>query len=606
MLPTPEARRVPGPNLYTFEPGAVIEATWPVGATLDDVEAHTKAWREEALRIGARLGWPLRGVVQRRSTGTAGCHVALFLPAPLDQLDTAIAVAECAWEAAVHDTRTTDAVLAELDAGAQAERDPGLVALVEAADGRGLVATIDDDGVSVGAGVRSQAWPRAALPEGGDVAWDALGNVPIALVTGSNGKTTVTRLAAAILRAAGHTVGTSTTDGVRISTDTVERALDAVLEAGDWAGPGGARRVLRDLRVTAAVLETARGGLLRRGLAVRRATVAVVTNVAADHLGEYGINDLDSVAEAKLVVARALRDAGTTLVLPADDPVLVRHGAERARQAPFALCWTLANPDDRGAVARIEAAVATGERACAVRRSMGGDVLAWHDGQRWRDLVRVDAMPLAEGGRARHNVANASSAVALAIALGAPMRAVQHALRSFGAGTRDNPGRLERFTVGGVTVVVDYAHNPAGLDALHAATREFPAARRLLLLGQAGDRDDAALDALARSAWDGGCIECVVLKELPTMRRGRAPGEVPARLRAALLRAGAHDRAIENAPGEIEGVRAALAWARAGDLLLLPLHESREAIVRWLDDLAGSGWQAGSPVPHGPAPGASG
>ena len=207
------------------------------------------------------------------------------------------------------------------------------------------------------------------------------------------------------------------------------------------------------------------------------------------------------------------------------------------------------------------------------------------------------AVPLAAGGRARHNVANALAAAALALALGAPLAAVRDGLLTFGAGPRDNPGRLERFAVGGATVVVDYAHNPDGLAALHAATRALPAARRLLLLGQAGDRDDDALDALAAAAWGDGTLDRIVIKELPSMQRGRREGEVPAQLRAGLLRAGAPAGGISEAPSELAGVTDALRWARPGDLLLLPLHEAREVVVRWLEHLAAAQWQAGTPLP---------
>ncbi len=588
---------MPGPSVYAFEPGAVIEATWPAGTPVDVLERHGAAFQREAHRLRERLGWPASSVVERVSAGVAGPHLASFLPAPPDQLDAAVEAAELAWQVASGTPAPAAAVEALVTAAARA-RDPRLVALLDAADRRGLVATVDDDGVSVGAGARGRTWPRGGLPDPERVEWDAVGNVPLALVTGSNGKTTVTRLAAAMLRAAGHTVGACTTDGVRVDApDAAAGAVHAELEAGDWAGPGGARRVLRDARVTAAVLETARGGLLRRGLAVRLATAAVVTNVAADHLGEYGIEDVDGVAEVKLTVARALRDARATLVVSADDPVLARRAAALARGGPFGVCWTAAGAAGAALAAELAAAPGTRARACITRERDGVEEIAWYDGATWAPLARVADVPLAAGGAARHNVANALSAAALAFALGVPAAAVRRGLTTFGAGARDNPGRLERFALGGATVVVDYAHNPDGLAALHAATRALPAARRLVLLGQAGDRDDAALDALAAAAWGDGAVAHVVLKELPTMARGRAPGEVRARLRSALARAGAPAAAVDDARSEVDGVRTALAWARPGDVLLLPLHEERERVVRWIARLAASGWRAGDPVP---------
>ncbi len=611
--PRPEARRVPGPNVFAPRPGAVIEVTFPAGTPAHVVGRHWRLWGRVVVRLVRRLGWPAVGprIAVRTSAGAAGssragtCYLGLFVAAPADQLDAAVAVAEHAWAVAASRGRVPDDPGPELEALAAAERDPRVVSLLDAADARGLVATVDDEGVSVGAGRGGRTWPRASLPELAAVPWDALGNVPVGLVTGSNGKTTVARMAAAILRAAGHTTGLSTTDGVRVDAPDPRAAPHELLEEGDWAGPGGARRVVRDPRVTAAVLETARGGILRRGLAVRRAAAAVVTNVAADHLGEHGVEDLDGVAAVKLVVADALRDARATLIAPAAPGPLLSRVESLSCEAPFRCWWTNADPTDATARAHVDAATARGTPACVVRAAPAGrgaadEVLAWFDGAMWHDLARVGDLPFAAGGAARHNLANAASAAALAFALGASVPAVREGLAGFGAGARDNPGRLERFEVGGVTAVVDYAHNPDGLAALHAATRGLPAARRLLLLGQAGDRDDAALAALAAAGWGGGAVDRVVVKELPSMRRGRAPGEVAERLRGALAAAGAPDAAIADAPSEVEAVRVALAWARPGDLLLFPLHEAREEVVRWLAELAAAGWRAGAPLPVGP------
>jgi UDP-N-acetylmuramyl tripeptide synthase len=232
-----------------------------------------------------------------------------------------------------------------------------------------------------------------------------------------------------------------------------------------------------------------------------------------------------------------------------------------------------------------------------------GGVVEWHDGRAWLRVAAAADVPLTAGGRARHNVANVVTAVPLALALGAPVAAVRAALVGFGAAPGDNPGRLEVVRVGDVTALVDYAHNPAGLAALLDAARGLPAARRLLVLGQAGDRDDDALDELARAAWAGGPFDRVIVKELDGMRRGRAPGEVPAALRRALRAAGAPAERVVDAPSERAAVDAALAWAGAHDLLVLPLHEEGGRLVAHLRALDAAGWRAGRPLP-GPAPAA--
>ena len=181
---------------------------------------------------------------------------------------------------------------------------------------------LDDDALTLGAGAGGHSWPLAELPEPAAVDWPALRAIPTALVTGTNGKTTVVRLLAACAKAAGLTTGYCCTDGVFVAGEA--------LGTGDYSGPAGARRVLRDAHVEAAILETARGGILRRGLAVARADVAVITSIAADHFGEYGVHDLEALVDVKLAVARAL-DANGLLVVNADNALLARRAPESGK-----------------------------------------------------------------------------------------------------------------------------------------------------------------------------------------------------------------------------------------------------------------------------------
>lgn len=372
---------------------------------------------------------------------------------------------------------------------------------------------------------------RGTIPE--EIIADRPG-LPIALVTGSNGKTTTTRLIAAMLRAAGHVVGYCCTDGVFVGGE--------VLATGDYSGPEGARRVLADARVTAAVLETARGGMLRRGLVVPRADVAVITNVAADHFGDYGIDSLPELGKVKLLVTRALGSDGL-LVMNSDDATLRQLAPDVA--------------------ARIE----------------------WFGDESDPALLPpVGEIPIALDGAARHNVANARAAAAAARGLGISLQHIHATLRSFGASNADNAGRLERFEVGGMRVWVDYAHNPHGLGALLDAARAHQGSGRLgLLLGQAGDRDDESIRALARTAWQSR-PEHIVLKDLDGYLRGRESGEVPALIRSELLAAGARPDQIEHSTDETDGARRLLAWGQPGDLLVMPVHalEARRKTIALL------------------------
>ena len=412
---------------------------------------------------------------------------------------------------------------------------------------------------------------RGGLLRRGLVAHDA----QVAVVTGSNGKTTTVRLLAAMLGAHGLRAGYSSTDGLFVDGVSVE--------AGDYSGPVGARTVLRDPRVQSAVLETARGGLLRRGLVADDARVAVVTNVSADHFGEYGIHDLDDIAAVKLVVAKSLAADGL-LVLNADDAMLVAHAPPGRRTGWFAL--------------QLGDAAARGLPACGGREGRLVVVLA--DGE--HDLGVVSEMPLSVGGAARYNIANIAAAALAASALGIAPATIAGVLARFGTRNADNPGRLQRWTLGDVEVLLDYAHNPDGLQGLLDVAAGLRRGGRLaLLLGHAGNRLESDFRALAAVA-AAARPDRVWLKDIGgDYLRGRASGDVAMILRDALRAAGMDEADLPVCLDEAEAARQALAWARAGDLLVLPVHEParRDVVVGLLDALQAGGWRAGQPLPAG-------
>jgi UDP-N-acetylmuramyl tripeptide synthase len=231
--------------------------------------------------------------------------------------------------------------------------------------------------------------------------------------------------------------------------------------------------------------------------------------------------------------------------------------------------------------------------AAAVR---DGDALVLLAGPEREVVARVDQMPLASGGAARHNVANALAAAGAAGGVGIPLDAVRSTLARFGRDPADNPGRTNMYDLGGIRVVVDYAHNPHGMTALAATLDTLPSERRLVMLGQAGDRDDAAIRELARAAL-ALRPDRVVVKEMDAYLRGRAPGEVPALMADELRRAGMPERAVSTPGTEMPAVLEALAWARPGDLLVLALHQERQRVQELLEALRERGWKAGEPLP---------
>lgn len=545
-----DSRRLMGPNLMHAGLGAVLDVSLD-DADPDKSEDLLAAWHSHVSFIATLLQWPDAQTVHRVYPGGA----SLFVCAPIDQLMTATEVTEAAWVLAEAEVggggaEVSDQAMASIAAFSLNESNHALRAIWDEATRLGLNVTFDETTVCVGSGVGAQCWPMRALPGVADINWPSLRDIPIVLVTGSNGKTTVVRMVAAMAKAAGHTVGYTCTDGVWIG--------DAAAEAGDWSGPAGARRVLQDKSVTLAVLETARGGILRRGLAMQRAAVAAIVTLSPDHFGDYGITDLAALAEAKLAVGRAVDETGT-LVYNASIPELVR-----------------ALRDFPGRTTPVE--------------------LTTMSDSRWKELgmttQELTGIPATLGGMAIHNVLNAATALTIAHELHLGAAAIE-ALRVFGADPRENMGRLMVQVVGDVTVVVDYAHNAQGVAALIAATRYLPAARRAISLGTGGDRDDAALNEIAKAAVDSHAIDFYIAKEMPKFLRGRPPGSISATLIAALARLGTPAAAVCAALSDMDAARIALQWAQPGDLLLLGVHDQRDDVLSLLDGLARRNWHAG-------------
>jgi len=566
-----DSRRLTGPNVLGDLPGPVVDIALPD----DERAAAVAAWEPHARAVAAGLGWTDAVFLHRIFPG----GVSLHFSAPVDVLYAACEANEWAWSAAEADldgrasAEPLPTALERLRALVREERNPPVLRMQRAAARHGQVFLWDDDHVSVGLGGGSRTWSVDDLPEAGDVDWEDVCGIPAAMVTGTNGKTTTVRLLAAMAAAAGRTVGVSSTDWLRVGSDMLDR--------GDWSGPGGARTVLRDPRTEIAVLETARGGMLRRGLALGpgEADVVAVLNVAADHLGEWGVQDLDMLADTKFVIRRA----GRRVVLNADCPQSVaRRGLVEAPVDWFSL--------DPGSPVVAEH-LAAGGRAWL----FDGDALLRAEGSTRTVITRAEEIPATLGGAARHNVANALAACACAEALGLPNEAMVAGLRGFRSSPSDNPGRLNLFEFGGVKAVVDFAHNPHGLEALFDMAGAMPAERRLVVIGHAGDRDDEAIAEVARTAW-AARPDRILVKEQSQHLRGREPGDVVRLLVDALREAGAPEEAYGVAGDELEAVRQALEWARPGDLLLLLILAEREAVLARLGALQLRGWKPGEPL----------
>jgi cyanophycin synthetase len=389
--------------------------------------------------------------------------------------------------------------------------------------------------------------------------------IPVASITGTNGKTTTTRLLGHIGMTAGLLTAWSSTDGVVVQGELVE--------PGDYSGPAGARAVLNTPGVQLGILETARGGMLLKGMGVTHNDVSVVTNVSADHLGLQGIDTVDQLAEVKAIVTRATRPGGW-VVLNGDDP---RVWAMRTRIKAKPWVFTL-----RADSPAIRESLGLGGRAITV---LDGSITVLQNGQDPDRLVPVLDVPATLSGLSQHNIANVLAGAAAALGLGLPKDAVVEGLRSFVPDERLNPGRMNTYTLrrrdgATITVVVDLAHNEAGLDALMDVAHglKAPGGQVHLGLGLAGDRTDELLESMGELA--GLRADRVVAAHKERYLRGRTMGELEAHLRAGLARAGVAD--IESYDTELGALQALVPGAADGDVVALMCHAERVQVAGWL------------------------
>ena len=426
---------------------------------------------------------------------------------------------------------------------------------------------------------------RATPPE-----WlrDADRRVPIVSISGTNGKSTVTRLITHILLRAGRRVGTTTSDGVLVD----ERMVDP----GDWTGPAGAHRILGRRDVDVAVLETARGGIVLRGMGYESNDASVLTNVSSDHLDLQGIHTLPELAEVKSTVCRITKPDGW-VVLNADDP-LVAAVARRVK-ANVALFTLLG---DESAVVRRHRS--RGGRAYVVRDG----VIFEANGDEETRIAKVTLVPITIGGLARHNVANVLAAAGGSRGLGASIAQVREGLVDFAPSAEHSPGRLNLFRLGAKVVIVDFAHNEAGIGAVldvaqgiagGAAGRTAPITA---IIGTAGDRPDDTLRGIGRIA--GERAQRVAIKQTLTYLRGRTAEAVVGELMAGVVAAGVDARDVpiygsetEALGSELKGVAGAGPGGGRPDaprVIVLMCHEDRDGVFELLKGLGARPVDVGS------------
>lgn len=390
--------------------------------------------------------------------------------------------------------------------------------------------------------------------------------VPVVAVTGTNGKTTTSRMVAHIARTDGRLVGWSNTDGIYIDGE--------LIEAGDYSGPSGAGRILAHPRVELAVTETARGGILLKGIGLTRNDVSVVTNVTADHLGLHGIDTVDQLAEVKSVVPQITRKGGWA-VLNGDDPrVYAMRSVVRAQP------WVFSRDPDSPAVREV---LAAGGRATTV---IDGWVSVLRPDADADPLVDLADVPMTLAGLSRFNVENTLAAASAALAVGIARDVVVEGLRSFRPDAEHNPGRMNFFTVGEVSVVIDLAHNEAGLEALFEIMNGVrrPGARLLIGLGVVGDRTDELIEKLGEIAARDSDV--VAIGHKARYLRGRSFDELDALMRAGAARVGV--TSFASYPTEVAALSALVGQALPGDVVGLMCHAERQEVYDWIAGAGGT------------------
>jgi cyanophycin synthetase len=373
--------------------------------------------------------------------------------------------------------------------------------------------------------------------------------IPIASITGTNGKTTTARMLAHIFKMTGFRVGLTTTDGVYIDGHkTVE---------GDMTGPTAARMVLRDPSVEVAVLETARGGLLRQGMGYRKCDVAACLNVQADHLGLRGIDTLEELALVKRIPIEVARN---TAVLNADDPLCLRMADHTPARH---VCYVTLNP----AHALVKEHIQTGGRAVVLEEGITGQMITIYDHDAHMPLLWTHQIPATLDGRAVHNVQNAMFAAAMAYSMDLKLEDIRHGLQTFDATYFQVPGRMNIFDDHPFKVILDYGHNPDAVRSMcRLVERLDPKGRRICVLSAPGDRRDEDVREIARLT--AGRFDRFICRRDDSLR-GREPEEIPALLQKSLIENGVDTAMIDVIPEETMAVDAVLRMGRKDDLLLI-------------------------------------
>ncbi|TWX59578.1 Mur ligase [Colwellia hornerae] len=559
-----DQRRLTGKSLLWDKSGAIIDAF----VSGIDKQAVVDQWLVYVNQLLTAIDW------QEQST----CYrifedgISLAISAPMDALYASCDVNEAAWDFTCHQVLTgsisdthqqeMNETVTRLKQMIAEEANPALLNLIHIATKNHLHYLVDDDEFSLGYGKSCQRWPVTSLPDPTQLNWQQYQSIPIALVTGTNGKSTTVRIMSEIIKQSGKCCGVTSTDFIRVG--------EKIIDYGDYSGPGGARMLLRHPETETAILEVARGGILRRGLPIEQVDAALITNIAEDHLGQYGINTVAGLAQTKAVVAKALTSG--VLVLNADDPYLTAL----APTLSVNKCWFSLHENNPV----LQQHKAIGGAICFIR---AGALFYCAEKTRKGDrtesmIVAVNDIPMTLNGAAQHNVQNALGATALAKSLGIASSVIGLALQKFSSNVDDNPGRGNQFQLKGASVIMDFAHNVHGMNAMALTTANIPATRKFLMLSHAGDRSDDDIIKMTKSALKMK-PDILVAAETVEYLRGRELGEISNLIARTAIEGGLSADNIYFAESPYRGAQQIVKQLSANDLALLIVLSEREQVI---------------------------
>lgn len=373
--------------------------------------------------------------------------------------------------------------------------------------------------------------------------------IPIVSITGTNGKTTTARMTAHICKMSGNTVGLATTEGVYINGNLTVK--------GDLTGPMSAQMVLRDPTVDAAILETARGGMVRSGMGYRHCDIGAVLNISSDHLGLKGVETLEDMARVKRLVVEIAKD---TAVLNADDEHCLRMAEHTEADNICYVTMHASHP-------LVKEHIRVGGRAVVLEQGINGHMITIYEKGAHIPLMWTHLIPATMEGKAMHNVNNAMFAAAITFSMGKSLEDIRSGLSTFAASFSQAPGRMNVFDEHPFKVILDYGHNPAAFSAMTNLVDQLtPAGKRIGVFAMPGDRRDEDIQETARIV--AGHYDHYICKRDDRLR-GRDPEEVPRMMKAVLMSEGVAEADISIIPSEEEAVNAALERGAAGDLVVI-------------------------------------